>query len=249
MKKIIIPTLLFLGFIYTGLIGAQNSNTLPAVKRLNPVAIDGKLSDWSNVPSHLVTEDMAILTGGLFPVDKASTVLHSRFYVQWDDRYLYLACNVADNLLVNNIQEGDLKDFYRTDSVEFYFDSRKPDIGPWDGIFKLAILPFDSNGHVQAVRHEDENPGPISEVAPDIKIASTRTKQGYIIEMAIPFKYLIKVPPQKGMKFGFGHVVNNSNDPDAVNKEGQNVRENAIAWNPMDEIWTKPEIWSDLILR
>ncbi len=60
---------------------------------------------------------------------------------------------------------------------------------------KLAVLPFDTEGNVQAVRHEDANPGPIARTNPEIRVASARTERGgYAIEVAIPLADLALRP-------------------------------------------------------
>ena len=174
-------------------------------------------------------------------MNKRKQILHSYFYAAWDENYLYLAARVFDEYVVVNIAPDDLGAFYRTDSIEFYIDPHSE-----AGIFKLAVLPFDTEGHVQAVRHEDAKPGPISEVAPEVKVASSRTENGYIVEVAIPFKYL-GVIPKDGLKLGFCHTVHNSNRRDA--KIGEYVRENMLSWIPLPEIWARPEKWGTLELK
>ncbi|MEN2983817.1 MAG: glucoamylase family protein [Dictyoglomaceae bacterium] len=208
-----------------------------------PVNIDGIFEDaWKKAQENEVTEDMNV--PGFTKVDKRKQILHSKFYAMWDEKYLYLYAKVYDELVVINIAPNDIGGFYRTDSIEFYINPKTA--GSQEGIFKIAVLPFDTAGMVQAVRHEDANPGNIKDVAPEVKVASKRTEYGYDIEISIPFKYL-GIIPKEGLKLGFCHTIHNSNKKDA--DIGAYVRENMLSWVPLGEIWARPEFWATLELQ
>lgn len=215
-----------------------------ATRALEPKVIDGSLCDWEGVEGYLVDEDMNVPAGGIEKVDKTKQVLNSTFYVQYDDEYLYLAANVEDEYVVINIKPEDQGAYYRTDSVEFYIDPSRA--GVEGHLTKIAVLPFDTEGNVQAVRHEDAKPGPIAQTSPGTLVASKRTERGYIVELAIPLANLgIKAEP--GTTLGFSHVVHNSNDKNA--RTGQYVRTNIIGWNNLTEVWATPDLWGDLVLE
>lgn len=215
-----------------------------ATRALGPVTIDGDLSEWKGLTGYLVDEDMNVPAGGIEKVDKTKQVLNSIFYVQYDDDYLYIAANVADEYLVINIKPDDQSSYYRTDSAEFYIDPQRA--GSDAGLMKLAILPFDTDGNAQAVRHEDANPGPIAKTSPKTLVASMRTERGYAIELAVPLADL-RIKAEPGTTLGFCHVVHNSNDRNA--KIGQYVRTNIIAWNNLTEVWASPDLWGELVLE
>jgi len=215
-----------------------------AIKAEKPVTIDGDLAEWEGVQGYVVNEEMNVPAGGIKKVDKTKQVLHSTFYVMWDEENLYIASKVYDEYLVINIEPTDLGAFYRTDSVEFYIDPSRA--GSDAGIMKLAILPFDTEGNPQAVRHEDANPGKISDVAPEIKVATKRTDYGYDLEFKVPVKYL-NLEPAPGMNLGFCYTIHNSNMKDAG--LGEYVRENIISWNNLPDIWAHPENWGTLTLK
>jgi len=215
-----------------------------AARTAVPVVVDGDLAEWKGLTGYVVDEDMNVPAGGIEKVDKRKQVLNSTFYVQYDDDYLYLAANVADEYIVTNIRPDDVAGFYRTDSVEFYIDPSRA--GSTAGLMKLAVLPFDTEGGVQAVRHEDTKPGPIAVTNPGIRVASSRTERGYAIEMAIPLADL-GLEAEAGVKLGFGHTVHNSNDKEA--KIGQYVRTNVISWNNLPEVWAHPDLWGELVFE
>ncbi len=218
--------------------------TAIAVKADRSIVIDGDLSEWEEVPATLVTEDMNVPAGGIMRVDKTRQILHSYFYAMWDDTHLYLAARVHDEYIVANIEPTDRGAFYRSDSIEFYIDPGRA--GSTKGLFKLAMIPFDTQGNPQAVRHEDAQPGPIAEVAPQVQIASMRTEYGYDVEIMIPFQSL-SLLPQEGMEIGFCHTIHNSNVRDA--QIGAYVRENILSWIPIADIWARPESWGTLRLE
>lgn len=228
---------------YQRLITKPSEKKVVNAPRVTRIVIDGKLNDWKDIPYNVVSEDMNVRASGIKPVDKRSQILHSHFYAAWNNEYLYLAARVFDEYVVVNIAPNDLGAFYRTDSIEFYLDPSRANSKA--GIFKLAVLPFDTEGNVQAVRHEDANPGPISKVAPEVKVASSRTENGYIIEVVIPFKYL-GIIPKEGLEIGFCHTIHNSNKKDA--KLGEYVRENILSWVPVPDVWARPETWGTLRL-
>lgn len=229
---------------YADMTESRKEGKLTAYKLRNPVKIDGDPSDWKDVKKNLINENMNVIASGVERVNARSQVLHVNFAIQWDEENLYILSDVADSVIVSNIKPEDQRSFYRTDSIEYYIDPIKA--GSNEGEMKLAIIPFDTDGNVQAIRHEDYDPGPIKENYPDIEVASKKSKNGYVIEVKIPFKHL-GLKPESGMDIGFTHTIHNSNNADA--KTGEYVRTNILAWNNVPNIWFKPELWSDLILE
>jgi hypothetical protein len=183
---------------------------------------------------------MNVPAGGVEEVGEGQRI-NSRFAALYDDNYLYLAAEVSDDVLVVNIAPDDLEAFYRTDSIEFYLDPNRS--GAEVGLFKLAVLPFDTEGHVQAVRHEDARPGPISETSPGTEVASLRSEDGYIIEVAIPLSEL-GITEVSEAELGFTYVVHNTSVADA--EVGADARENILSLNPVPNVWANPDAWSTL---
>ncbi len=218
--------------------------TAIAPRAEEPVVIDADLTEWEDVPATLVDEDMNVPAGGIIRVDKTRQILHSYFYAMWDKENLYIAARVHDEYVVINIEPEDRGAYYRTDSIEFYIDPGRA--GSEKGVFKLAMIPFDTEGNPQAVRHEDANPGPITIVAPEVEIASVRTDYGYDVEVKIPFKYL-GISPEEGLEIGLSHTIHNSNVRDA--QIGAYVRENILSWTPVADVWARPEVWGTLVLE
>ena len=207
------------------------------------ITVDGDLSDWTEATWYTVDKTMNVPNDGITQVG-ADTNLSSTFAVLWDAGTLYLAANVTDDVVVSSIAPDDLQNFYRTDSVEFYLEPSQASSSA--GLMKLSVIPFDTTGQVQAVRHEDANPGPIAESAPGAQVASSRTDGGYVIELAVTLE-LLGVSGAAGAQLGFSHVVHNSNKADA--EVGAYVRENIIGWNPVPDVWVRPDAWSTLTFQ
>jgi hypothetical protein len=224
------------------LLPAQKQAVAPRVQ--TAVLVDGDLGEWQGVPCYLVDEEMNVPDGNITKVDKSKMNLRSNFYVQWDEERLYLAAEVTDDVIVNNLSPSERGSFYRTDSIEFYIDPGRS--GGGAGLFKLAVLPFDTLGNAHGARHEDARPGPIEVMAPHTQIAAEKTATGYTVEVSIPFEYL-GVTPGPGLVLGFCHTVINCNDRGAP--LGAYVRENMIAWNHLPLVWDNPDLWGELILE
>ncbi|MEM2637805.1 MAG: sugar-binding protein, partial [Candidatus Hadarchaeales archaeon] len=102
-----------------------------------------------------------------------------------------------------------------------------------------------TKGNPQACRHEDVNPGPISMVAPEVKLASSRTSNGYVIEIAIPWKYL-GLEPAEGVKIGLNFTIQNTYIRDA--EPGEYVRTAMLSWIRVPVVWARPSTWGVLTL-
>lgn len=219
------------------------AKNLKASKKKDRISVDGDLSEWGGVKGYLVSEDMPVLVPGIRKVNKDKHVLHSTFYIQWDEQYLYLAAKVADDVLISNLPPNIKSRYYFSDSIEFYIDTLRSN---GSSIFKLAVLPFDLAGNVQATRHEDTKPGPIKKTSPGTKVASLRTDGGYNIEVAIPFEDLGLIPAA-GISFGLSHTLHGTSNTNAG--VGHYVRTHILSWNNIPEVWHKPSAWSQLVLE
>ncbi|MFO8034963.1 MAG: glucoamylase family protein [Candidatus Bipolaricaulota bacterium] len=206
-----------------------------------PPVIDGVLDEWAHEPE-VVDERMTV--PGIDRIDPEHS-LSARFWAMWDDDHLYLAADVEDSILVVNMPPSRLREFYYTDSVEFYIQPGRHTLEDL-GIFKLAVLPFDTEGNPKGARHEDSEPGPIDRVAPEVEIASSRTDEGYAVEVAIPLLYLGLEGVEPDTPIAFSFTVHSGNDPDAG--LGEYVRTAMLAWNPVPQVWGRPETWGKLIL-
>jgi hypothetical protein len=83
-------------------------------------------------------------------------------------------------------------------------------------------------------------------VAPDVRLASSRTARGYVIEIAIPWRYL-GIQPESGVRLGFNHTVQNTYFADAA--PGEYVRTAMLSWVRAPVVWARPTTWGVLTLE
>lgn len=176
-------------------------------------------------------------------VDNAQD-LSASFDVRSTASALTVSVWVTDDRVVSNIAPNDIKGHWRSDSVEICVDPT-PGSEHTLNTFKLGIFPFDSSGRVRAARDADANQGPIERTAPDLKLHSERTSDGYMVRAEIPWKY-IGVRPRRGSMLGFNIIVYDGDKKDAA--PGENINEARIAWSPRAGIQGRPEDWGRIVL-
>ncbi len=102
--------------------------TYYAVKRTSPIQIDGDLSDWSGVKGFTMAQEKFFFVGqGMSSAKwKGPQDLSAVFKVQWDEKYIYIAVEVTDDVvtephgsLVKSMETGSWDD----DGVELMFDN------------------------------------------------------------------------------------------------------------------------------
>lgn len=203
--------------------------------------IDADLGEYADLASHEIpytnlwegeTDDAADLSG--------------QFQVAYDDQFLYVALNVTDDVVVSNIAPNDIKGHWRTDSVEITVDPQGAGASEHTlTTFKTGIFPFDIEGNVQAERDADANQGIISETAPDMRLASAPTDDGYILEVAIPWN-AVPGELQPGDGFGFNILLYDCDQADAA--IGENCNEARTAWSAWSQIQGTPRLWGHATL-
>lgn len=173
--------------------------------------------------------------------------LSATFGLMYDDEFLYVAVNVTDETLVSNIAPNDIKGHWRTDSVEITVDPQGPGVSEHTlTTFKTGIFPFDTEGNVQAERDADANQGVISETAPDMQVASARTDNGYILEVAIPWN-AVPGAVEPGEMFGFNVLLYDCDNANAA--IGENCGEARTAWSAWRQIQGNPRLWGHALLQ
>lgn len=145
------------------------------------MVVDGKLNDWKNLPFEW---KFTRAWGPPKRLAKNPKNLSYRFGTSYDDKYVYVAMAVVDNhLVINNKVKP-----WEQDGVEIRIDAR-PDPERSEGIGEgsgkdfifLAVNPSTSSTQPAVFQPEDLPKGTL--------VASSVTKDGYIIEAAIPVEY------------------------------------------------------------
>jgi hypothetical protein len=197
-------------------------------------AMNGSSDGWANVPATAITP-MDLVQGKVANEADSSAL----FRLVHDGATLFVDVEVKDDHIVSNIAPDDIRGHWRSDSVEICVD---PSAGAEDtmGCFKLGIFPFDTTGVVRAARDADANQGPIEETAPGTRIVSRRTKDGYRIQAAIPFREM-GVALEKSRRVGFNIIVYDGDKTNAA--VGENINKSRIAWAPRSGVNGRPEDW------
>jgi LmbE family N-acetylglucosaminyl deacetylase len=193
----------------------------------------GKDSVACHLPTNLVEGKV---------VDEADS--SAVFRIAHDGTSLFIDVQVKDDAVISNIAPNDIRGHWRSDSVEICVDP----VGGAEhtmGCYKLGIFPFDMTGVVRAARDADARQGPVEETAPNTRLTSRRTTDGYRIQAAIPFAELNLSPGKR--RFGFNLIIYDGDKRNAG--PGENINKSRIAWAPRSGVQGRPEDWGRIDLE
>lgn len=196
--------------------------------------LDGNLSEW-------VFPYFSDVSHILFGAENAQTPqdLSGACAGQWNDDFLYIACVVRDDQLVQ-LSSGNL--LYEGDSLELHFDTRlmqdieRAEMDQDD--YQIGVFPGDVVGRAsEAYRWFPLNK---EGALPNVRIAGLRTNDGYTFEAEVPWND-IEMKPKSGEVYGFGLVINDTDTPDTTAQESQ-----ATLFESHQ--WATPPSWGLLVL-
>lgn len=166
------------------------------------------------------------------------------FRLLHDGRTLFLDVRVKDDHVVSNIAPNDIRGHWRSDSIEICLD---PAAGAEHtlGTYKLGVFPFDRTGVVRAARDADAHQGLVEETAPETRLFSQRTSDGYRIQAAIPFAEIGLQADAK--RLGFNLIIYDGDKADAL--PGENINKSRLAWSPRPGVMGRPEDWGRIDLE
>jgi LmbE family N-acetylglucosaminyl deacetylase len=219
---------------------AQITPYAEAGRAAKTITVDGNPGDWANVSALSIPHTNLVEGSYKDDADGSGMV-----QVAYDDRFLYVLVRVKDDMIVSNIAPDDIKGHWRSDSVEICVDPT-PRSESTLTTFKMGVFPWDTAGNVRAERDADANQGPIEETAPETRLASKHTEDGYLIETAIPWSS-IGAKPEAGKQLGFNVILYDGDKKGA--RIGENINEGRLAWSYRPGIWGRPEQWGALRLK
>jgi LmbE family N-acetylglucosaminyl deacetylase len=165
--------------------------------------------------------------------------LSARFRLSQQGAQLFFSVQVSDDVVVSNLEEGDNKGHWRTDSVEVCIDPLGPGASDHTlSTYKLGIVPFNRNGRPMAARDADARPGPVKLAG----LRSTRTEDGYRVQAQIP---LADIPLQPGRPFGLNVLIYDADKREAA--PGENANEARIAWSAWETVQGQPRLWGHVL--
>jgi len=182
-----------------------------------PFAVDGDLSEWSDVPNALTLDqaDQVVwgATNWTSPEDMSGTAR-----LAWRREHLYVAVAVVDDQLRQTQRAQGL---WKGDHIEIYLDAQ-PEVEPQrdafgQGQFQLGFSPgnFRTTGD------------PLVDCAPDaycfrppgtgvegVLVAATQTATGWTLEAAVPWTLLGIDQPEAGMLISFELGISDTDTPE-----------------------------------
>ena len=182
-----------------------------------PLAIDGDLSDWAEVPGEIILGEATQVVWGRDAWQSTSD-LSGTVKLAWRVDDLCVAVNVVDDEL-QQTQQGD--SIWRGDHVELYLDAQPERELDRDvlgtGQFQLAFSPgnFKRTGDASV----DGKPQsycyqPRGSSLEGIRMASMRTERGWTVEAAIPWRLLGIERPARGMPVGCEIALSDTDSPE-----------------------------------
>lgn len=166
-----------------------------AVRAEQPPAIDGVVSDWADAaPLHIDKEAYA---HGSFSAGWSAADLSGTVFTKWDERFLYFAARVTDQLFNQELSDADS---WNQDSVQIALAGGTA--GDWHE-FTLALTP----------RGPQIWGGRLRELVKDGSLRVTLLQGETIYEAAIPWSAMPDLRPSLGAAFRFGVLLN---DDDAI---------------------------------
>lgn len=157
--------------------------------------------------------------------------LEARYRVTWDDEHLYLMESRSDDAAVFNATDPAI---YSSDSSMFFLDLLdRPDGSAYkDGDYAILVTADSPSGSPLIFLREGRDAGSVErELA--ATVATTRTDEGYTLEIAVPWSELQVTPfaPADGTTVGFSALAI---DGDAGGDWGQAIwvgeGDNQAAW-------------------
>ena len=215
--------LLLLIFIWGGFFSVQlyGENLSIGCKKFKyPPKMDGNPEEWKDLPYiNLVPNQKHVVVGS----DKWNGLkdLSGKAFLGWDKNNFYIALIVTDDIINQTIRG---KNLWQGDHVELFIDAdiekdKKTNSFNEDD-FQIGLSPGNFAGTGDFLL--DLNPEAVvwvpkskSSKNSKIKIASARTKSGYIIEVAIPFS-ILEIKPADGLEIKIDICLSDTDKFDAI---------------------------------
>lgn len=249
-KKLFVAVLIVCVLTTTFMFSISAAEGVPsynASKAAGTITIDGKISagEWDNseyivvAPDDPIVKEKGTIWGDTYALDGTSANLTAKYKVKWDDKNLYILEDRKDNVLtfVDNGPE-----VYKSDGGLFFIQLVKNnDAADLKGVYHIFYSPSGTDNKPHIWLREESGSGPLYSIEDKAQIAGVVSKDGYIVEMAIPWSLMQKAPftPEEGMKVKMSPLPTD-NDGSFPDKWGQ------ILWvckgGPED-----PTTWADMI--
>jgi len=197
---------------------AATVGSLHSMRLITAPTIDGHLSDWPDAESIELNRNNAYrFSGRVDSLDDLNSVIRSA----WDQRWVYLAIEVTDDVVIG----GDSTDVWRDDSVEIGLDGLNDEY-PWG---------WDDHQYTIVVDGRQTDRGVLTS---DITVGISTYPGGYNMEIAVPVEKLMLGGPISGTVMGF--TVGIHDDDDRGNWDAY------LIWQGTNTS-SSPELFGDLL--
>ncbi|HSV99709.1 MAG TPA: sugar-binding protein [Sedimentisphaerales bacterium] len=171
-----------------------------------PVALDGDLSDWNldAMTPAVLNDAKQIYTGTWTGVADCS----GKFYLMWDDQKVYIGAEVKDDRLSMTKSGGDI---WNADCIEVFFST----LNAVSGHAEHYQYGFNANNQTYNWCNMD---GTSNVVPAYLQIASSKTPDGYVCEVAIEYAQMKSLKFTAGAAIGFHPCID---DTEATDREIQ----------------------------
>ena len=199
-----------------------------------PIKIDGDLNEWKQPIPVRVNHTMVSFGAKPRGDRDASYVL----YTMWDQANLYVSAVVTDESIVAT-HIGDK--IYDNDCIEICIDANHDS---WEGsygdddfqfVFSVPLSPITG-----PLKYIFRNPSVADPEAPDVSLAFLRTRTGYIMEAAIPWKSIGRATTPKPLM-----VVGFQND---MRDRDRDKSQAGLSWSTVGDPARSPLTFGDLFL-
>jgi predicted phosphodiesterase len=167
------------------------------------IVLDGNLDDWRGMQALALDrrEQTEAPRAAPSPAWGGPADLSAKIYLAWDLKYLYLAADVTDKVVIpaTNVDPS------QGDAVVLYVDARGDSTaqeGPDDLEFTLILL-----GKQAATLIPTRVAGQRPKEAVALPAAASIRSDGYVVETAIPWSRLAPLTPVAQRSCGFGVLV------------------------------------------
>lgn len=210
---------------YSGPVRTGNGPDIRVPRALEPLTIDGDLSDWAGAEQWAVPafENITYINEKVRDLRwEGPDDLSATFHFAWDDSNFYIGTVVTDDVHVQTAATRSYS-LYNGDDIEIWFDLDLVgdfDAGTGNGDdYQLGLSPgdFASQGPEAVFWNPDRQPDRNKLVR--VRAQRRPGNNGYVIEAAVPWTAFGDFRPQAGMGIGFVASAGDNDNPDVPRQE------------------------------
>lgn len=208
---------------YSGPVRQGNGPDIHVPRLLQPLSIDGNLSDWAGTEQWAVHANQYVTYQ--LPKGRAwggPDDVSALFNYAWDDNNFYIAAIVTDNIHVQTKStRGEL--LYHGDDLEMWFDTDLA--GDFNAAqasaddFQLGLSPGDFAANTPEAFFWNPDRNPQRNALVTVKAQPRSGNGGYTLEAAVPWQAFGTFRPQAGGAIGFGASAGDNDNPDVPQQE------------------------------